>query len=277
MDRDTILSLSNVPGVEGVEPLNTVNIQYKLHPGDDWRQGVIQMRDNFQEQKYELLQLRGGHWPGGANEISVERMAAQFLDIGIDDSVIIKINDRERVLPITGLIRHPFVPPPQFMDLAYFFMNAEGMQRLGIPPGKFGAFNMRVTPYSADYAKEVATLVKDRLARQNISVGGFLYEDPEKHWGRTFFNTITKVEQLLAVICMIISVILVFNTISNLITQQTNQIGILKAIGAKMPVIVGMYLISALVYGALALAIALPLGALAANTITRVVPQPFQH
>ena len=41
------------------------------------------MRDNFEQQKYELLQLRGGHWPSGRNEVSIERMAAQFLGLGI--------------------------------------------------------------------------------------------------------------------------------------------------------------------------------------------------
>ncbi len=270
VDRDTLLSLKTVPGVEGVEPLNSVNIQYKLHPEDPWRQGMIQMRNDYAHQTYELLQLRQGHWPSRTNEISVERMAAQFLGVGMGDSVIFKIDDRERPIPITGLIRHPFVPPPQFMDLAYFFMSGEGMERLGIPAGQFGGFYLRVTPYSADHAREVATLVKDKLARQNIGVSGFLYEDPEKHWGRTFFNTITKVEQALAVICMIISAILVFNTVSNLITQQTNQIGILKAIGAPMSTIVGIYLFGALVFGTMALVIALPLGALVANAITRV-------
>jgi len=112
LDRETILSLKDVPGVEGVEPYNSVSILYKLRVEDEWRQGVIQMRDNFDEQSYELLQLRDGQWPGGKNEVGLERMAAQFLKVGIGDSVIFKFDDKERVLPITGLIRHPFVPPP---------------------------------------------------------------------------------------------------------------------------------------------------------------------
>jgi len=269
VDRDTLLSLRDVPGVEDVEPLNSVNVLYKLHPDAEWKQGVIQMRDNYEQQKYELLQLRAGHWPDGKNEIAVERMGAQFLNIGIGDSVIFKINEKERVLPITGFIRHPFVPPPQFMDLAFFFMDEQGMERLGIPEGKFGAFYVRVTPYSDEYAKEVATLIKDKLAKQNINVAGFQYEDPDKHWGRTYLDAIIQVQQLLAIICVLISAILVFNTISNLITQQTNQIGILKAIGGRTPNIVGMYLVSALVYGVLAFVIALPLGALVAHSVTK--------
>src|SRR5512139_320029 len=85
IDRDTILSLHEIAGVEDVEPFNQVSILYKLHPEDEWRQGVIQMRDNYNAQKYALLQLRQGHWPASKSEVGLERMAAQFLNIGIGD------------------------------------------------------------------------------------------------------------------------------------------------------------------------------------------------
>ena len=269
VDREIILNLKDVPGVEDVEPYSSVSVQYKLHPEDDWRPGIIQMRDNYGAQKYSLLQLRAGNWPHGKNEVSVERMAAQFLNIGIGDEVIFKINDRERAVSVTGLVRHPFVPPPQFMDLAFFFMDAAGMERLNIPAGKFGSFYVRVTPYSADYAKEVATSIKDKLSKQNIHVAAFMYEDPYKHWGRTFMDGFALVQELLAVICVIISVVLVYNTLSNLITQQTDQIGVLKAIGGKTGTIITIYLVSTLVYGILAFLIALPLGALVAYSLTK--------
>jgi putative ABC transport system permease protein len=270
VDRDTILSLKEVPGVEGVEPFNSMNVVYKLHPEDEWRQGVIQMRDDYNAQKYALLQLRQGRWPLSKNEIGLERMAAQFLNIGMGDTVIFKIDDQERTFPVTGLIRHPFVPPPQFMDLAFFFMNGEGMERLGFPPGKFSAVYMRVTPYSRPYSEEVATAVKEKLAKQGIGVGNFQYEDPEKHWGRTYFDAITQVQQVLALICVLISGILVFNTLSNLITQQVNQIGVLKAVGGRTGTIARVYMFSAVVYGLLAFLVALPLSLFMAYGLTKV-------
>lgn len=269
VDRDIILNLKEVAGVEDVEPYNSVSVLYKLRPQDDWRQGVIQMRDNYDAQKYELVQLRAGHWPHGKNEVSIERMAAQFLNIGIGDNIIFKIDEKERIIPVTGLIRHPFVPPPQFQDMAFYFMDAEGMERLGIPAGKFSSFYVRITPYSSDYSKEVATAIKEKLSKQNIGISGYMYEDPDKHWGRAFFDGITMVQELLAVICVIISAILVYNTLSNLITQQTDQIGILKAIGGKTRTIMGVYLVSTLVYGTLAFLIALPLGAITAFILSK--------
>lgn len=270
IDEEIILGIKDVPGVEDVEPYNSVTVLYKVRPEGEWKQGVVQMRPNFESQKYELLQLRGGHWPGLKNEVAIERMAAQFLGVEIGDSVIFKINEKERTLPITGLIRHPFVPPPQFMDLAFFFMSGEGMERLNVPDGKFGAFYVRVTPYSYDHAREVASAIKDKLAKQGIGVGAFVYEDPEEHWGRTFMDGFTLVQKLLAMICVVVGAILIYNTLANLITQQTNQIGILKAIGGRTSTIVKIYLINALVYGLLALLIALPLGATVAFSVTKI-------
>ena len=168
-----------------------------------------------------------------------------------------------------------FVPPPQFEDLAFFFMDGEGMERLGIPIGKFSTFYVRVTPYSSDHAKEVATAIKDKLAKQDIRVAAFVYEDPNKHWGRAFFDGITLVQEVLAIICVIISAILVYNTLSNLITQQTDQIGILKAIGGRTSTIIKIYLVSTLVYGTLAFLIALPLGAVVAFALTKYMLNLF--
>jgi putative ABC transport system permease protein len=66
--------------------------------------------------------------------------------------------------------------------------------------------------------------------------------------------------QVLAVVSLLLSAVLVLNTLMALITQQTNQIGILKAIGGTSSTVLKVYLSGVLVYGTLALAISLPLG-----------------
>lgn len=269
VDRDVLIDLKNIPGVEDVDPYTNVSVSYKIDPEKDWRPGMIQLRDDFTAQKYEMVQLKDGHWPE-KGEVGIERMAAGFLDTSVGGKVIFKMGNSERTYPITSKIRHPFVPPPQFMDLAVFFMDAETLERFGIPPGKFNSVFVRVTPYSADYAKEVASAIKDRLAKQNISMGAVSYEDPKKHWGRAFFDGITFVLEMLAIVSVIISAVLVYNTLSTLITQQINQIGVLKAIGGRSGTIIQIYLSEAFVYALLALGIAIPLGAMVAFYLTQV-------
>ncbi len=269
VDRDTLMNLSSIPGVEGVEPVNEISVVYKLDPSGPWRQGIVHMRGDWQNQQYELVQLRQGAWPSSKDDLGVERMAALYDHLGIGDPVTFKIGSQERTLTITSLIRHPFVPPPMFQDLSFFFLSGAGLKRFGVPEGTFNEVYVRVTPYSPDHAKEVATAIKDKLAKQGISVASFGYQDPNRHWGRSFMDGFVLVLEMLAVISVIVSAVLVYNTLSNLITQQTNQIGILKAIGARRSTIVGVYTVSAFVYGALALIIGLPLSAFVAFGISQ--------
>jgi putative ABC transport system permease protein len=84
-----------------------------------------------------------------------------------------------------------------------------------------------------------------------------------------YVEGMTLVMQVLACISLFMSVVLVFNTLTALITQQTNQIGIIKAIGGRSMTIVKVYLAGVLAYGMLALVIALPLGMLMSFNMTQ--------
>jgi putative ABC transport system permease protein len=268
IDRDTAISLKKIKGVEDVEPYNQVTVRYKIRPEEDWRQGVVDMRDDFEHQKYDVLQLQEGRWPG-KDSIGIERLSSQYWNVDIGDRIIFKIGNTERALPITGKIRGPMVLPPLFGGQAQFIMDAEGLTRFDVPEGKFAALRVRVTPYSDAFAKEIASQIKERLAKQGVGVAATFMQDPNKHWGRPFIEGFNLVLQILAVVSLFASVVLVFNTLTAIITQQTDQIGIIKAIGGTTGTIVKVYLAGVLVYGVLALAISLPLGTFTAFSLTQ--------
>lgn len=266
IDMDTIIALKKLPGVADIDPLNAVEVRYKIRPQEEWRKGTILMRD-YDSQIYDTLQLKAGDWPAG-KLLSIERMHSPFYGIDIGDQVIFEIGKEERALTISGKIRHPFVPPPTMYDWAFFFSGEEVMQLYGIPPGQYTQLKFRAEKYSPDHAREVASAIKEQLAKQGVRVSATVYQDPAKHWGRLFLDGMSIVIQVLAVISMLLSAVLVSNTLMAIITQQTNQIGILKAIGGGSPTITKIYLAGVLFYGVLALCIALPLGSLASFRIT---------
>ncbi len=268
VDRDAIMNLAKIPGVESVEPLNSIDIRYKINPGDPWRKGSILMRDDYEQQTYDLLQLKEGEWPSGLS-LAIERMHSPFYGIDIGDSVIIEVGDQEKTLQITSKIRHPFVPPPSMYDWVWFFGGAELMDLYGIPQGQFTQIKVGLLNYTPDNARVVGAAIKDRLARQGIQVMATQYQDPAKHWGRSILDGMNVVMQVVAVISMVLSAVLVLNTLTAIITQQTNQIGVLKAIGGGGGTIVKVYLSGVLIYGLLALGIALPLGVISSYQISR--------
>jgi putative ABC transport system permease protein len=268
IDRDTILALRRVPGVADIEPLNLVQIRWKLRHEDPWRTGALLQRDDYTQQTYDIVQLKAGSWPE-ENDLSIERMHSPFYGIDIGDQVIIEVGDQERLFSISGKIRHPFVPPPSMYDQAWFFGSSQVMELFGLPDGKFAQIKIRAAEYSLDNAKMVASAVKERLAKQGIGVAATMYQDPDKHWGRMFVDGMTVVIEVLAVISMLLSVVLVLNTLTAVITQQTNQIGIMKAIGGSSFNITKVYLAVVLVYGLLSLLIAFPLAAMASFRVSQ--------
>lgn len=263
IDRDTADRLKSIKGVEDIQVTNAVEIRYKLKPEDEWQAGFLQMRDDYEEQKYDLLRLEAGSWPEQDN-LSVERLSSEAFGIDLGHKVIFELDKTDRALSITGKIRSAFVNPPQFGGPAIFYTDAQGLERFNIPAGEFNGLSVRVTPYSAEFVREIASEIKDRLGKAGIGVGFTIYQDPEEHWGRMFVEGLTLVLQVLAVITLLMSVILVTNTMAALITQQINQIGMMKAIGGGTGVILKIYLTTVLIYGLLAFVIALPLGALVA-------------
>lgn len=294
IDRDTALNLKKIEGVEDIEVLDQVTVRYKVNTEDEWKRGSLVMRDDYQDQTYDIVQLKEGEWPH-RDGIGIERLSAQYFELDMGDSVIFEMEKTDRALPIVGKVRHPFVPPPQFGGDAVFFVDTEGMERFNItddgfgglsnvdtsglargqvspfnvPQGEFGQLLVRVNPYSLDFAKEIGSEIKDELAKQNIEVIVTFYQDPEKHWGRLFVEGLNMVLKILAVVSLFMSVILVINTLTSLITQQIDQIGIIKAIGGTTGTIVKIYLAGVLVFGLLALLISLPLGAFLAFGITK--------
>jgi putative ABC transport system permease protein len=268
IDRDTARSLDKIEGVDDIEVLNEVTVRYKIDPEDEWKRGSLVMRDDYRDQKYDVVQLKEGEWPA-KDAIAIERLSSQFFKLDMGDKVIFELDQTDRALPITGKIRHPFVSPPDFGGDAVFFVDAQGLERFDIPNGEFGRLLVNVKPYSPELARQVGTEIKDRLAKQNVGIAVTFYQDPEEHWGRIFVEGLNLVMQILAVLSLFMSVILVLNTLTSLITQQTDQIGIIKAIGGTTGVILQIYLSGVFVYGVLALLVSLPLGAYLAFGLSR--------
>ncbi|MBE2222182.1 MAG: ABC transporter permease [Anaerolineae bacterium] len=262
-DRDTIESLGRIPGVADVEVMNITSVRYKTEENGRWEGATLVMRDEYEDQTYDWLVLKEGAWPENQG-VGVERITSEYYGIDMGDEVIFELDGTDRAFPITGKIRHPFVPPPDFGGNAYFFVDGAGLARFGIPEGQFTQMLVRVEPYSEAYARDRAAAIKEQLAKQGKGIAVTIYQDPDEHWGRPFIAGITLVLQILAVVSLLTSVIIVANTMTAIITQQTDQIGVIKAIGGTSTIIIKVYLASVLIYGFLALAIALPAGVIAA-------------
>ena len=268
IDCDTAEALTDIPGIAGVEPMNMATVRYKTSPDAPWQPATAVARPDYTHQTYDWLSLKAGAWPVD-DTVGVERITSEYYNIRMGDELIFEMEGTDRAFPVTGLIRHPFVPPPDFGGNAYFFFNQATMVRFGFPEGSYVQLLVQVDPYSEAYARDRAAAIKEQLAKQGIGVSMIIYQEPEKHWGYDTVLGITIVLKILAIVSLLTSVIIVINTTMAIITQQTDQIGIIKSLGGTTRDVARLYLIGVLIFGLLALLVALPAGVLAAWLATK--------
>ena len=91
---------------------------------------------------------------------------------------------------------------------------------------------------------------------------------PGRHPANDLLQGFFLVLGFIGALALVVSGFLVVNTVSAILAQQTRQIGVMKAIGARNDQIAGHYLGLVLAYAILALIVALPLGLLGAYAFT---------
>jgi putative ABC transport system permease protein len=85
--------------------------------------------------------------------------------------------------------------------------------------------------------------------------------------GRSMFQKFSQLLYVLTALALLSALVLIFNTMSTLIGEQTREIGQMKAIGGTGRQIAGIYLRTALLLGAIASVIGVALGIALANVI----------
>lgn len=253
-----------IPDVENVDTLTQFTVRFKTPNDPHWQIGTAIFRPDYSVQKFDLLHLQTGQWPDKGS-IAVERLSGKSSQLKLDDKVTLETDQGEKTFPIAGIIRHPFVKPPAFGGQAHFFIGSDSAGDFGIPANTFRQLLLQVkAPYSEDKARKVAGDVRAKLAALGVGVNASLLLNPDKHWGRPFFSGINLILTVMAWASLGLSSVLTLNTVAALITQQTDQIGIMKAIGARVSTIASIYLTIVLILSILAIAVSIPLSQLTA-------------
>src|SRR5690606_18618722 len=122
------------------------------------------------------------------------------------------------------------------------------MAYLGMPP-LFTEMHIRVEGENPDRAtvQSITDEVEARIERSGRDILGTAIIG--KSIIESIVNTAVMILSFFGWIILLLSAFLVVNTISALITQQINQIGIMKLVGASRGQMIAMYLSLVLVFG----------------------------
>ncbi|MBN1890558.1 MAG: ABC transporter permease [Thermoflexales bacterium] len=283
VDEDFIQAVRKLDGVQEVEGRRTLVLRFR-HPGqDDWLPVQVFAIPNYKDIRinkvrpeivYDPDPIRWptGAWPPPEHELLLERTSLLSPMVGLTqarlgDTIIVQtVDGHEREMRLAGLCYDFGRAPATFAGLAYAYVTFDTLEWLG-GARNYDELTIRVTGDAQDKAhiKRVADRVKERVERSGRLVVAAVVHEPGKLPLDDVFQTISLVLGGLGLFSLFLSGFLVINTISALLAQQVRQIGVMKAVGARNGQMIVMYMAVVLIFGVLALLIAVPLGALAAR------------
>jgi putative ABC transport system permease protein len=266
VDDDVIMALKRIEGLEDVEGYATASVEWRLSPEDEWSAGVLIARDDYKDQRYNILGLDSGKWPK-ENTVAVVQGVDVVYGVREGGQVTIRANDRKQVVKIGGVVYDPVAAPPSYGGPAQFYITRKRFGEL-IGDRDFNTILAGVVAYDEATAIEIADQMKRKLEKQGSDSGGAAppdgrrVSDPNKHFFQETMDAVFLILAIMSVLALFLALFLVYNTINAIVSQQVDQIGIMKAIGAGAGRILWTYLINIFVYSFLALLIAIPLAAI---------------
>jgi putative ABC transport system permease protein len=126
-----------------------------------------------------------------------------------------------------------------------------------------------------EHVTGVAQAVADRLKEAGADVYFVSVYQPGHHYAYAITKGAFFVLGILSYLTVFLSAFLIINTIIALMTQQTRQIGIMKAIGGDTSQLVLLYMALILSFGSVGLALAVPLANIAARSVAGSIAAYF--
>ncbi|HJZ47246.1 MAG TPA: FtsX-like permease family protein [Roseiflexaceae bacterium] len=273
-DDDLVEAIGRMPQVDEAEGHGGLSVRLSIGP-DTWRTLHIAAFPDYNHIRVNKITSERGAWPPPKHEILIERSSLSLTNAQIGDSVMVELpNGTQRSIRIAGTAHNINMPPAAFTGWVDGFVTFDTLEWLGGSRDYFALFlTLNDKTLDRDGVGKVINLVRDKIERGGYDVNFAYVPIPGKHPADSAMQPMLLILGVLGAMSLLLSGFLVVNTISALLTQQVRQIGVMKSIGANTRQIVAMYLATVLIYGLLALLIAVPLGGLGAYAFTKYLAE----
>jgi len=262
-DEDLLPILRAMPEVDDVEPRHVTNARLQVGP-DEWVDLELTVLADYDDSRIGVVRQDSGDWPPPARELVLERSSLVLLDAEIGEELTVETSSGDQQqLRLAGLA-HEFNDFSSYISRqARGFVTIDTIEWLGLQPA-YNQLYLTVTndaldTSQRDQVRQAVTEQLDELGYRVLGHDSFLTR-PGQHWADDFFSALMLVMGAVGALSLLLSGFLVVNTVMALLAQETRQIGVMKAVGARRGQVLGLYLGTVAICGGLALLVSVPLG-----------------
>ncbi|MBO9366925.1 MAG: ABC transporter permease [Roseiflexus sp.] len=249
-DDEMVRAVRRLPAVADAEGRRSILLRFRTRSDRPWQ--VIELFVLPDDGETRISKVRPeevfepdpkswppGDWPPPRRTIVLERTSLLVGYLGLSqarlgDEITVETADgRLRQVRLSGLAYDFARMPATFTGRAYGYVDRETLEWLGGAPGYNQLYLLADNRTDAASVRQVADQVRSHMERAGVRVARVDVARPGELPLQNYFQAITVVLGSLGVLALFLSVLLVTNTIAALLIQQTRQIGVMKAIGAR--------------------------------------------
>jgi len=261
-DDDMLTTIRNTRGIEDAEGRRVVNMRVREMDSEQWTTLDIIAVDDFDENKVNLLNPISGLSKPDKDEVVLERDALDDLDVRVGQELMFELPDgTTKSLPVVGIVQDPTTGADDFLAPPFAYVSTDTLQTLN-QPELYNRVFVTVSENKDDmeHIRAVGADLKDRIEKVDYVVTRTNFSKTHEHPMTSIINAVLGILMALGVLIVFLSSSLIANTLSALLNQHMRHIGVIKLVGGRNRQVLGMYLVLILVFGVLALLIAVPLG-----------------
>ncbi len=267
---DLVETVREMRGIADAEGRRSVTVRLRTGP-ETYRELQLTAISDFEDQRLDLVTPEAGAaWPLARGEMLLERSSLTLADVPTAGEVEIQnVDGSIHRLRVAGLSHEVGAAPAFYIGRLNGHITFDTLADLGYGTA-YDELRILVDDptLSRQEVRAVAERVRERVERTGVKVIFTFVPPPGEHPSNDLLAGFFLVLGFLGLLALLASGFLVVNTVNAIIAQQTRQIGVMKAVGARNRQVAVLYLGMVLAYAVLSLGVALPLGALGAYGLT---------
>jgi putative ABC transport system permease protein len=274
VDDALVAAVREQPNIADAEATAWVNGRVEVEP-DQWLPLLLFVIPDFTQARISTVSPEAGAFPPPANSILVEREVLPMLNLNIGNSLTVQIpNGTKQSVVISGTVHDPSLAPAWQEQTVYGYITPDTLITLGNEETlHILKITVRDHPDNISTIETTVEQLTGWLTTQGYSVDEIRIPPPLVHPHQSQMNTVMMVLLTFSLLALVLSAILTATMIGGLLAQQTRQIGMMKAIGARSSQLAVMYLLLVMGLGLAAAIIGTPLGILASRGFSSAVAQ----
>jgi len=266
-DEHLVHSVAAQPGVAAAQGRRASQLSFRVN-GGPWQNINLYALKNYSDMSIGKLTLLDGAEAPKRGEMLLERGSIAYSGLKTGDTIEFETSqEKNPVLRVSGTVHDLNSVIPMMNGRSVGFVSFDTLQDLGEPDSFNQLDVVSAEPLAGvDAVTEFGAKLRDDVIEPSgVRVLRMTAHKPGVQNLADIFKAVTMLLVIVGVLTLLLSAFLVVNTIGALVTQQTRQIGVMKAIGGRRLQLAEMYFAMVLAYGALGLLVALPLGQLATD------------